>query len=307
MSLPDFLLAGAMKAGTTSIYHYLRQHPDVFMPDKKEPHFLAFAAGWDFRFVGPGDQRVFTRMLVKDRGRYEGLFRDAGTKVVKGEASAMYLCLPGTAQAIKALVPSARVIFVLRDPVERAFSAFTHMIRDGREPERDFMRALDLEEERVSAGWSPIWWYRRAGCYAQQLSEYTAQFDAAHLKIVLFDDLVNDPLQVMADLFHFLGVDSEFQPSTGDQHNPSGIPRSGAARSAYLALRHDSKLRRLGKQVLPAKLGRWMRLTAMRVLVERGHSKGVIPQEARDRLSATFAEPNRELATVIGRDLSAWT
>jgi hypothetical protein len=131
MTLPDFLMIGAQKSGTSAIYAYLSQHPQVFTSENKEPGFFAFE-GLQRSFAGPDDARA-GRDIVRDLERYRRLFREVGDKARAGEASSIYLYAPQAAERIHHYIPNAKLIAVLRDPVDRAYSAYRHLVRDGRE------------------------------------------------------------------------------------------------------------------------------------------------------------------------------
>src|SRR5689334_11885254 len=167
MTLPNFLLIGAAKAGTSSVFAYLGQHPDVFISPTKEPNFFALA-GQDVHFAGPGDS-IVNRVSITRLDEYEALFKSAGKGMAVGEASTLYLYNPGTAEAIRRLIPDARVLAILRDPAERAYSSYLHMRRDGREPVARFEDALAEEDARVHNHWEHLWHYSRLGFYYAQL------------------------------------------------------------------------------------------------------------------------------------------
>ena len=168
MTIPNFIVLGAAKAGTTALYHYLGQHPEVCMSRTKETNFLALKDDpLDFR--GPGDRDYITRFSVTTLDGYRDQFRGCGAKPAIGEASPLYLYSPKAPGLIGEVVPDAKLIVILRNPIDRAYSAFLHLVRDGRETVLDFGEALRLEDERsgtagstsgTTGGWaiiSPSW------------------------------------------------------------------------------------------------------------------------------------------------------
>ncbi|MDP6150009.1 MAG: sulfotransferase, partial [Gammaproteobacteria bacterium] len=167
-SLPTFLVIGAPKCGTTSLYHYLDQHPDVYLSPVKEPQYFAFA-GQQLDFRGPG---VTINNAVTELADYRKLFSGASVEKAIGEASALYLSVPGTAERIRAQIPDVRLIAILRRPADRAFSSYMHLIRDDREPMRDFAAALAAEEQRIADNWGFLWRYKQLGRYYEQLKHY---------------------------------------------------------------------------------------------------------------------------------------
>ena len=153
MPTPSFLIVGAQKSGTTSLYHYLSQHPQVFMSSVKEPNFFAFE-GQQVDYRGPAGQPASINLYsVTDWDDYQRLFADAGAAVALGEASTLYMAVPGTAERIRQRIPDVRIIAILRDPVDRAFSSYLHCRRTGREPYAEFETALQHERERIADNW----------------------------------------------------------------------------------------------------------------------------------------------------------
>src|SRR5918995_644162 len=151
MTAPNFFIIGAQKAGTTSLYHYLNQHPQIYMSPVKEPFFF------DHEFSSNGE------VVQQEFAEHQALFQGAKGETAIGEASPLYIYAPGTPERIKEYVPEARSIALLRNPADRAYSAFLHAVRIGVEPCTDFAQALRGEEERVRNGWHYIFHYRNRG------------------------------------------------------------------------------------------------------------------------------------------------
>ncbi len=152
MTLPNFLIVGAAKSGTTALYAYLRQHPQVYMSPLKEPNYFAHA-GQPPQFGGPRAD-ILNRDVVYRRDAYEALFHDAHHATAIGEASPRYLAVPGTARRIKEQASHMRMIAILRDPVERAFSSFVMYQRDGLEPAASLLQAIEDEPRRRRENWA---------------------------------------------------------------------------------------------------------------------------------------------------------
>src|SRR5690606_26127042 len=165
--MPDFLLIGAGKCGTTSLHYYLQQHPQIFMSAVKEPNFFALEQA---QAVNPEEdlQQFFHYpWAVKNLEAYKALFASAESNQLKGEASTMYLYMPEAPQRIKYYVPEVKLIAVFRQPAERLYSRYLHLARENRLPSRDFKDALDK---------TSIWWQRndlvKEGFYYKHLSRY---------------------------------------------------------------------------------------------------------------------------------------
>ena len=168
MALPDFLVIGAPKAGTTALHAALAGHPELFMSPVKEPKFFLTDGPPPRRGGGPGDVQTYREHIWR-REDYEALFDAAPPGALRGELTPFYLYDRQAQRRIHALIPGARMIAVLRDPVERAHSNWTHLWSAGLDPIGDFPAACAAEDRRIAAGWAPFWHYTRLGRYGEQL------------------------------------------------------------------------------------------------------------------------------------------
>ncbi len=300
-TMPNFFVVGAQKAGTTSLYHYLSQHPNVFMSPVKEPFFFNHHISptgrvIKERFGGPGRH---ARPKFADLGEYLGLFSGVGGETAVGEASVLYLCVPGTAERIERHAPGSRAVAILRDPADRAYSAFKYARRLGVEPLPDFSRALGEEERRVRENWAWVFRYRMRGLYHEQISRYLRVFGPERVGVWLYEDLMEDPVGVARGVFRFLGVDDSFAPDASSRHNPASVPRGEAARMAIKLM--NTTLPAVRKVVPSAYKVR--HLANRRILT--GESPPLDP-EVRAELVEGYREDVLRLENLIGRDLSAW-
>ena len=294
--LPNFFIIGAARAGTTSLYRYLDQHPFVFMSRLKEPRFFAFE-GERLAFGGPCANR-FRGTVVTDPSRYRKLFADAGAATAVGEASTLYLYSERAAEAIRRDVPEARLIAILRNPVDRAFSHFQMRMREGCEPAPDFAAAVADEPRRKALNWPPASFYRDWGFYHRQLGRYLDRFPHEQLRVFLYEDLVADPAAVTGDALRFLGIDDAFRPEVSARHNPSGVPRSRLVQSA---VRKSIGAARVISPSLAERVGR-----VGRGVQARNLQRDEVTPAVRARLVEDFREDVLRLAELLGRDLAAW-
>jgi hypothetical protein len=204
VALPDFLLLGAPKTGTTALHVALARHPELFLSTNKEPKFF-LADGPPPTGGGPGDAKTY-REYVWRQADYEGLFAQAPAGALKGESTTLYLRDPAAHRRIKAMVPDAKLIAVLRDPVDRAHSNWTHLRSAGLEHEADFLTACGLEDERATKGWGPFWRYLGLGLYGEQLEHLYSLFPQDQVLLLLYRDLRNHPAEVLDRICSFLGV-----------------------------------------------------------------------------------------------------
>ncbi len=281
--LPNFLILGAPRSGTTHLYRGLRQHPDVFMSDFKEPMFFAYE----------GHPRA---SVVSERGAYEALFSGStGFKAV-GEASTLYLYSEEAARNIRRTIPDARLIGILRHPAERAFSQYTFQRFLEDEPFTTFEDALQAEDERARGPHNPFHLYQRVGLYSRQIRRYQDLFPASQLLWLLQDDLERDPDQAFAQIFAHIGVNTAFRPDLRHKTNASGVPQH---RTLFRLVKSAG---RTVKQFLPETWVTRLSGSAHSTML----SRPAMRPATRSALVEFFADDIRNTATLIDRDLSHW-
>jgi hypothetical protein len=202
--LPDFLIAGVPKAGTTALHAALVRHPDLFLPAVKEPKFF-LSDGAPPMTGGPGDVQTYQEHVWR-QADYEALFDAAPAGALRGEATPFYLYDRAAHYRIKKLLPGVRLILLLRDPVDRAHSNWTHLWNAGLEPEADFRTACDAEEARRTAGWAYFWHYVALGRYGEQIEHLYRLFDRDRVLLLRYRDLKDSPADTLDRVCAFLGV-----------------------------------------------------------------------------------------------------
>jgi hypothetical protein len=301
--LPNFLIIGAMKSGTTSLYHYLQQHPQVYMSPVKEPAYFA-AVGREEKYRPPGVMaRRRRERIVTDLDAYRELFAGVTDEIAIGEASVGYLHSPWAAKKIHELIPDVKLLAILRNPVERAYSHFKARLRDRVEHHKDFRAALAAEADRQQRK-GGFWNYTRKGFYSLSLQRYYDQFDADQIRVFRYEDFQKHPLAVMRKIFAFLGVNDEFRPDIGERFNTaSGVPRSMLLHHlSYKLVRigGDKGRKRRKRPLVRAgrRLGRWIERVNL-VNPPMDPSVGA-------ELTELFREDIQKTAELTGLDLSAW-
>jgi Sulfotransferase domain len=293
MTLPNFLVIGAQKSGTTALYHYLNQHPQIYMSPVKEPHFFTYE-GWEPNFFSPGRGYVTPITRIED---YRALFRGVSLRTALGEASTSYIYFTRALKRIRCYVPDAKLIAVLRDPAERAYSNYLHCVRSGREPLESFEQALRAEGARIRDNWGPVHHYRQKGFYYGQLKRYFEAFGRDQVKVYLYEeDLKDNPLGMLQDTFRYLGVDDAFVPDVSMKHNVSGVPKN---KTLLSLARRLNTLTPTIRPYLPPGARRYIKT---RILAKPPQ----LSPEVRWQLVEEYREDILRLEELIQRDLSAW-
>jgi hypothetical protein len=295
MSLPNFLIIGAAKAGTTSLYYYLKQHPQIYMSPIKEPRFFAFKDKKP-NFQGPACG--INQTSITNYQDYYALFKDVQNEVAIGEASTIYLYSTIAAKQIKQDIPGIKLIIVLRDPIERAYSSFSHLTRDGYET-LSFINALKEEEKRIANNWSHLWHYKNGGFYYAQVKQYLEIFAPEQIKIYLYEDLKYNPQLLIQDVYQFLGVDPNFLPDLAKQ-NISGKPKS---RLLVHLFKRDNYLKSFFKPFLTKQIRDLVRNKIIQINMKE---KPDLPSKIRQDLINVYRKDMLNLQDLIQRDLSAW-
>ena len=306
---PNFLLVGAAKSGTSSLFHYLNQHPDIFMSPVKEPLF--------FCSYGVEEKALETELypfpmkdVVSTMEAYSDLYSGAVHETAIGEASVYYLLdHKKTISNIKELVPDwskLKIIITLRNPVESCFSNylmynqyFQHFLKKKNLP--TFEESFKLESERLRNGnlvLANFHWF----LYFEQVKDYLDNFE--NVRIFLHSDMKQDLQGVTREIFDYLGVDSTFTPSlAGQEFNVSGVPKNGAI---YRLLAAPSPIKAALKPLLYFFISRERKEKVVNYLLRKSMSKPVMKEETRSSLKEFYRDDIVKLQELIGRDLTDW-
>jgi hypothetical protein len=252
---PNFFIVGAQKCGTTSVWAYLKKHPQVFLPDVKEPAYFVSS---------PPPPAVAHRFCTGNLEAYRRLYLRANGHKAVGDASVGYLWDRNVAGRIHAVSPEARIVIMLRDPVERAYSQYLRALRTKGKELTSFLDEVQLDHSEAEK--SNNWWrthqlYAELGLYYQQVLRYVRMFEREQIGIFLFEDLLKNPFDVMSAICRHIGVDPALldRKELGRAHNPSVEPRMRwlyelAKRSVRFSMR---------ERFLPIFVQEWLRFSPL--------------------------------------------
>jgi Sulfotransferase family len=300
MALPDFLVAGVPKAGTTALHAALSRHPGLFLSQVKEPKFFLTDGPPPAR-GGPGDALTY-REHVWQRDKYEALFDAAPPGALRGEATPFYLYDAGAMRRIHDLVPRVKLIVIIRDPVERAHSNWTHLWSAGLEPVGDFVRACEQEERRVAAGWAPFWHYAGLGRYGEQLDRAFSLFPREQVLALRYRLLIDDPAATLDRICGFLGVETGLLSEIPRENVTAHPERTLAHRAASLGMRASDAVGRL----LPGSTATAATHRLERFLQRGRRERQPLSWEQRQAILPTFTADITLLESVLGEDFSDW-
>jgi hypothetical protein len=205
---PNLFIVGAAKSGTTSLHYYLSQHPDIYMSYVKEPHYFSNVKSKikeEYQQIKKGKQ--YHNLIIKDEDTYLSIFEEGADKIYRGEASGSYLFDPDAAKKIFEFNPQAKIIIILREPVDRAYSHYKMMYGLGGENHREFLKAITEDQKDNDRVFGRAHLYLELGQYYEQIQRYSAYFAASQILILKFEDFIKDPQNQLKKVFSFLDLD----------------------------------------------------------------------------------------------------
>lgn len=311
MRKPDFFIVGAAKAGTTSLYNYLKLHPDVYFSPIKEPHFFSTDINLeemrgDFKKNVQIDISDYIKnslgsprngAFVRNTEHYQQLFSLVKNEKRIGESSVSYLYSKVAAQQIKDFNPDARVIIILREPVERAFSHYLMDLRIGYE-NAGFVEAVNADFNKENRGWGQSHLYVELGLYFEQVKRYLDIFPPSKVKIILHEDFKHNASKLLSDVYSYLEIpDKTSEIDFSVRHNKAELPKS-------------RMLQRIEKTKLVQKiLADYIPGPIRRKLKSGFYSTDKLPKltaEDKKALMHYFRDDVTKLSKLINRDLSHW-
>lgn len=293
---PQFLVIGGSRCGTTTIHAALERHPEVFVPPEKSPNF--FTAPDMENFPGSAAMAAMKGHTVRTEEEYLRLFRYAPDGKIRCEVSPVYLQSTHTAGRVLRFVPDAKIVAILRNPADRAFAHFTGRRRDGLEERDNFEEAIAAELADPAPKDIAFNNYLAIGRYAHYLAPWFDAFPREQIKILFFEDFVARPLDVLNDLFAFLGVTKAGADFPIDRKNQSGIAKNAALRRIWTGTA-------LARAKLRAHLPKSLRDSVGRLFLG-SMEKQAFPEHLRARLIGYYAADIAKLEKSVSRLLDGW-
>lgn len=291
-TVPTFLVAGGARCGTTGLVEGLRAHPRVFVTQPKEPHYFAFHR-LGAKFTAPGDDHTINRVAVTDRDAYLALYPAKHDYLALGDGSVSTLYYAGEAlPEVLRINPSMKLIVLLREPVERAYSAHQYMRARGLEPVEDFLEAVALEADRRESGWHHMWHYTAMSRYADSLAAVQSALPPEQLGVWFYDQLNADYTATLESVLAFLDVPSEAGDAiTVPRVNISGQQRFAPVSAALQWATANAAVRSAVKRTTSYHFRERVRRTVLRT--------SGLPPGAREALGPLFTEDLQHLRACL--------
>lgn len=245
-NLPNFLVVGFPKCGSTSLHYFLDVHPEIFMPQQKEIHFFSYP-NINLLNKGPKDKHV-KKLQIGNIEDYSNLFRASSKSQISGEVSPSYVNYPNNCiPKIKEILGNPKIIIILRDPINRAYSNYLHLLREKRET-LGFYDALKNEEKRKQMGYSDFWYYKFNSDYFQKVKAYKDAFE--DVLILESEQLKANPEYTISNVYKFIGVSETYLPSNlNKSYNEGGVYKSNFVTDFFF---QQSKARDIVRKIVPA-------------------------------------------------------
>lgn len=305
---PNFFVIGVVKGGTTSLYHYLDQHPEIYLPpiketnhfaavDIKEENFLKEYAQ-DVRinldaYIKSGMKEQVHIAHVNSSDHYKALFSKVSNEKAIGEISNSYMICPSSAWEIYKYNPNAKILVVLRNPIRRAWSQYLMNLRESKSSEADFIEEIKTDHQANPKGWGVNHQYLELGMYAQQLKPYINLFGRDYVLPVFYEEYRNNPDEVLEKITAFLEVDSNFTFDFSTESNKASMPRSKVVNKLLVS----SGLVKAVKDLTPKKLR-----SGFAKILYSDKNMPTIQASQVDWLRSYYEKEVKDLSELIGQD-----
>jgi len=280
---PNFFIVGAPKAGTTSIYEYIKNHPQIFMSSIKEPNYFSI------NILNENDQLK----PIRNKKKYLDLFKNIKNEKIIGEASPFYLSDHDAPKLIHDVAPTAKILISIRDPVEREFSHFLMHYVAG-ETVRTFHDQLQIEIKNHQT--SSEYFALKHGMYYENIKRYLDIFDKNQVKIIIFEEFIRNTEKSLQSLFDFLNIDLSIPENVDQVYNQFALPRNQISSSII----RNQTLKKIVKNILPRRTSTYIYET---FFVKKGYKKPDMKNEDRELLVRFYENDVEKIKTLLGREL----
>jgi hypothetical protein len=309
-NLPNFLIVGAAKSGTTSLYHYLAEHPEIFMSPIKEPNYFSqdieiskLRPGYREKFGVPIESELLDYLngsmeeslhcaIIQTFNSYIRLFKNVGNEKAVGEASVSYLYSKVAPETIKQTLPDCKIIIILRNPITRAFSHFL-MNFGSQFKEKNFEEEIKNDLSKLNKGWGISELYLELGEYYKQVKRYINIFEHKNIRIYTYEDFSINGLKVLKDIYCFLKVDTSYIPNLNIKYNKS------IRQKKIIELCTIERLKRFSIKKVP----RYYR----RLLDLKKERKPQIEKNALIFLKKYYDHDIKNLSKLLNKDFTMWS
>ncbi len=297
----NLFIVGAAKSGTTSLYNYLSQHPDFFSPRVKEPNFYSDAESHNpAAYLIPKKGQFYHNKIINDPAIYFDLFKEVENQKIVADSSPSYLWDQKSAERIYNDFPKAKIIILLRDPIQRAFSHFLMDLKDGNQSEENFKKALQNDAKTQPKVWGLSHLYTEIGYYYNQVKNYIDTFSSNQVKVILYKDFITNTEQNLKDICKFLNIDEKHIDLIDYKkiHNPYVVPKSKLSKRI---LTYKNKLGLL-KVLVPKFVKEYLN----NKMLFKQENKPKISTDDKTYLYTLFAKDIEQLEKLLQLDLTQW-
>ena len=284
----DFFIVGAPKAGTTSLYYYLKEHPEIEMSREKEPNYFSD------KFI-QNQGMYYGSQRIKSEEKYHSLFNKQDKEVIFGEASVSYLFFDHVAKNIKQYNAEAKIIIMLRNPIDRAFSHYLMDYRLGLIND-SFESVINKKSKNTNAS---LFYqqYIEVSKYSVQVKRYLEEFDSDNILFIDYDDFKKDTKGIVRKVYSFLGVNTEKKSDVYKKHNRSDMPINNCIRFIY----SSALIRRISSFLFARRI-----IEMTKQLLFKQENKPKLSKKTKIQLNEFFREDLLRLTDMIHKDFSKW-